>query len=148
MASSPENHMHLRPGPEMKNRFLDRQQIINQLEQVARQILEDFASYITITCAHSPSLISPDRQYTDQFYTDPIQVKTTPQAGPLPRLIVELTDADPSDMKAIHRYIELMLLDSDYIVLPSYPRQTGEEESSKKTRIEIGLQDNRHRTVS
>ena len=148
MASSPENHMHLRPGVEMKNRYLDRQQIINQLEQIARQILEDFASDITITCAHSPSLIKPDHQFADQPYTDPIQIKTTPQAGPLPTLRVELTDADQDDLKAIQIYIERMLLDSAYIILPVYPRQMGELNSDNQITFTISLSNNRHRTVS
>lgn len=145
----PSNHenTHVRPGVEFQYRYLSRQQIINQLEQIARQILEDFASDITITCAHSPSLIKPDHQFADQSYTDPIQIKTTPQAGPLPTLRVELTDVDQDDLKAIQIYIERMLLDSAYIILPVYPRQTGEKASSKKT-IMISLSNNRHRTVS
>lgn len=157
MASSPENHMHPRPGDEIQFRFLDRQDIINQLELIAQGIILLNSQDITINCTHSPSLIKPNLS-ADQNLTNmqPVRIAKTPQLGPLPTLTVEIkvnqfdltSEQVGNKLNEVRKRIEQVCHDSPFVTGPAYPRQTGEENAVNQTKILIRLPTNRHRTVS
>lgn len=152
-----ESSMHVRPGYEIIYRYLDRQDIVNQLELIAQCIQSFKHEGIIITCTHSTSLIKPNLS-ADQSLSSlqPVRIAESPQAGPLPTLTVTVKivqeDLNPDQIRAqlneVRRQIEQSCENTSFVTGPVYPQQFNEASSAKQIEISIGLPTNRHRIVS